>query len=91
MSGSAGFFALRHLGIWAFYVCVGLLGVSMGMQKSSSQSLLADLVDKHELGEYSPIVGIWLAQVFTKNVLCCFPCCAENRLLVGSNQRDDAS
>ena len=85
MSGSAGFFALRHLGIWAFYVCVGLLGVSMGMQKSSSQSLLADLVDKHELGEYSmvyalsdvadslglivgPIVGLWLAQVFTKNV-----------------------
>ena len=84
-SGSAGFFALRHLGIWAFYVCVGLLGVAMGMQKSSSQSLLADLVDKHELGEYSmvyalsdiadslgliigPIVGLWLAQVFTKSI-----------------------
>jgi len=53
MSGSSAFFALRHLGIWAFYTCVALLGVALGVQKSSSQSLLADLVDKHELGEYS--------------------------------------
>lgn len=85
MSASSGFFALRHLGIWAFYVCVGLLGVAMGVQKSSSQSLLADLVDKHELGEYSmvyalsdvadslglvvgPIVGLGLAQLFTRSV-----------------------
>ena len=51
LATSSGFFALRHLGIWAFYVCVGLLGVAMGVQKSSSQSLLVDLVDKHELGE----------------------------------------
>ncbi|KAL7536844.1 hypothetical protein ACHAXR_007431 [Thalassiosira sp. AJA248-18] len=58
MSGSAGFFALRHLGIWAFYTCVGLLGVSMGVQKSSSQSLLADLVDKHGLGEYSMVYAL---------------------------------
>lgn len=85
MSGSAGFFALRHLGIWAFYVCVGLLGVAMGLQKTSSQSLLADLVDRDGLGEYSmvyalsdvadslglivgPILGLWLAQVFSKSV-----------------------
>lgn len=58
MFGSSLFFALRHLGIWAFYVCVGLLGVAMGVQKSSSQSLLADLVDKHELGEYSMVYAL---------------------------------
>ena len=59
--------------------------MTMGVQKSSSQSLLADLVDKHELGEYSmvyalsdvadslglvvgPIVGLGLAQLFTRSV-----------------------
>jgi len=58
MSASSAFFALRHLGIWAFYICVGLLGVAMGLQKSSSQSLLADLVDKHKLGEYSMVYAL---------------------------------
>jgi DHA1 family solute carrier family 18 vesicular amine transporter 1/2 len=58
MSCSSGFFALRHLGLWAFYVSVALLGVAMGVQKSSSQSLLADLVDKHELGEYSMVYAL---------------------------------
>ena len=54
MSISSVFFALRnHLGIWSFYLCVSLLGVALGVQKSSSQTLLADLVDKHDLGEYS--------------------------------------
>jgi len=41
-----------------FYVCVGLLDVAMGVQKSSSQTLLADLVDKHELGEYSFVYAL---------------------------------
>eukprot|EP00579_Thalassiosira_antarctica_P016928 CAMPEP_0201937464 /NCGR_PEP_ID=MMETSP0903-20130614/39547_1 /ASSEMBLY_ACC=CAM_ASM_000552 /TAXON_ID=420261 /ORGANISM="Thalassiosira antarctica, Strain CCMP982" /LENGTH=491 /DNA_ID=CAMNT_0048478453 /DNA_START=77 /DNA_END=1552 /DNA_ORIENTATION=+ len=58
MSGSSAFFALRHLGIWAFYTCVALLGVALGVQKSSSTSLLADLVDKHELGEYSVVYAL---------------------------------
>jgi MFS family permease len=53
MFGSSAFFALRHLGLKAFYTSVAMLGIAMGVQKSSSQSLLADLVDKHELGEYS--------------------------------------
>ena len=85
MFGSSALFALRHLGIGIFYVGLALLGVALGMQKSSSQSLLADLVDKHELGDYSmiyalsdvadslglivgPILGLWLAQVFSKSV-----------------------
>ena len=58
MSGSSLFFALRHLGLWAFYVSVALLGIAMGVQKSSSQSLLADLVDKHGLGEYSMVYAL---------------------------------
>jgi DHA1 family solute carrier family 18 vesicular amine transporter 1/2 len=58
MSGSSAFFALRHLGLWAFYISVALLGVAMGVQKSSSQSLLADIVDKHELGEYSMVYAL---------------------------------
>ncbi len=58
MSCSSAFFALRHLGVWAFYVSVALLGVAMGVQKSSSQSLLADLVDKHELGDYSMVYAL---------------------------------
>jgi len=58
MSCSSAFFALRHLGLWAFYVSVALLGVAMGVQKSSSQSLLADLVDKHKLGEYSMVYAL---------------------------------
>lgn len=41
------------LGLKVFYTSVAMLGIAMGVQKSSSQSLLADLVDKHELGEYS--------------------------------------
>lgn len=53
MAGSSIFFTLRHFGIWAFYTCVCLVGVSMGIQKSSSQTLVADLVDRHNLGEYS--------------------------------------
>jgi len=44
---------MQHLGLWAFYVSVALLGVAMGVQKRTSQILLAYyLVDKHELGEY---------------------------------------
>ena len=58
MSGSSVFFALRHLGIWAFYICVALLGVAMGVQKSSSQSLLADIVDRHDIGEYSMVYAL---------------------------------
>lgn len=59
MSASSASFALRHvLGIAAFYVCVGLLGVAMGVQKTSSQSLLADLVDRHGLGEYSMVYAL---------------------------------
>jgi len=58
MAGSSAFFALRGLGIWAFYVCVALLGVALGVQKSSSQSLLADLMDRHELGEYSMVYAL---------------------------------
>lgn len=58
MSMSSIFFALRNLGIWAFYVCVSLLGVALAMQKSSSNSLLADLVDKYELGEYSIVYAL---------------------------------
>ena len=54
MSVSAAFFASRvYLGICAFYISVGLLGIAMGISMSSGQSLLADLVDRHELGEYS--------------------------------------
>lgn len=54
MSGSAAFFALRsYLGIGAFYVSVGLLGVAMGFSMSSGHSLLADLVDRSQLGDYS--------------------------------------
>lgn len=59
MSGSSLFFALRHhLGIGAFYICVALLGVALGVHKSSSQSLLADLVDRHSLGEYSMVYAL---------------------------------
>lgn len=58
MSASSALFALRRLGLWAFYSCVGLLGVALGVQKSSSQSLLADLVDKYELGEYSMVYAL---------------------------------
>ena len=58
MSGSSVFFGLRHFGLWAFYVSVALLGIALGVQKSSSQSLLADLVDKHGLGEYSMVYAL---------------------------------
>ncbi|KAL7433243.1 hypothetical protein ACHAXH_003320 [Discostella pseudostelligera] len=59
MSGSSLFFALRHhLGIGAFYICVTLLGVALGVHKSSSQSLLADLVDRHSLREYSMVYAL---------------------------------
>lgn len=58
MSGSSVLFTLRHLSMWSFYICVSLLGVALGMQKSSSQSLLADLVDKYELGEYSMVYAL---------------------------------
>ncbi|KAL7548011.1 hypothetical protein ACHAWF_011293 [Thalassiosira exigua] len=58
MAASAGCFAMRGLGIWAFYICVGLLGVGMGVQKCGSQSLLADLVDRHDLGEYSMVYAL---------------------------------
>lgn len=48
MFGSCGFFGLRYwMGIWAFYISVGLLGVALGLFKCSSSSLLADLVDRH--------------------------------------------
>jgi len=48
MFGSCGFFGLRYwIGIWAFYISVGLLGVALGLFKCSSSSLLADLVDRH--------------------------------------------
>lgn len=59
MSGSAVFFALRlYLGIGAFYVSIGLLGIAMGLSMSSGHSLLADLVDRHELGEYSMVYAL---------------------------------
>uniref|UniRef100_A0A7S0B0Z6 Major facilitator superfamily (MFS) profile domain-containing protein n=1 Tax=Minutocellus polymorphus TaxID=265543 RepID=A0A7S0B0Z6_9STRA len=54
MALSAVFFALRTcFGMWAFNICVGLLGTSMGVAGSSSQSLLADLVDRNNIGSYS--------------------------------------
>ena len=58
MAGSSVSFSLRHLGIWAFYICVALLGVSLGIQKSSSQSLLADIVDRDGIGEYSTVYAL---------------------------------
>jgi DHA1 family solute carrier family 18 vesicular amine transporter 1/2 len=59
MSASAAFFALRsYLGIGAFYISVGLLGVAMGVSMSSGHSLLADLVDRHDLGEYSMVYAL---------------------------------
>jgi DHA1 family solute carrier family 18 vesicular amine transporter 1/2 len=58
MAASSVFFALRNLGLWAFYISIALLGIAMGVQKSSSQSLLADLVDKHEIGDYSMVYAL---------------------------------
>ncbi|KAL7454303.1 hypothetical protein ACHAWC_007774 [Mediolabrus comicus] len=58
MAASSVFFALRNLGLWAFYISIALLGIALGVQKSSSQSLLADLVDKHELGDYSMVYAL---------------------------------
>ena len=58
MAGSSVSFSLRHLGIWAFYICVALLGVSLGIQKSSSHSLLADIVDRDGIGEYSTVYAL---------------------------------
>lgn len=53
MSLSTVFFSLRGLGLWAFFICVGLLGLAMAFNGSVTQALLADLVDKHKLGKYS--------------------------------------
>jgi DHA1 family solute carrier family 18 vesicular amine transporter 1/2 len=50
---STVFFTLRGLGLWALCISVGLLGSSMGVSGSAGQALLADLVDRHNLGEYS--------------------------------------
>jgi MFS transporter, DHA1 family, solute carrier family 18 (vesicular amine transporter), member 1/2 len=48
------FFSLRsYCGFWALCVSVACLGASMGVSGSASQALLADLVDRHDLGEYS--------------------------------------
>jgi DHA1 family solute carrier family 18 vesicular amine transporter 1/2 len=58
MALSSAFFALRGLGLWAFNVSIGLLGLSMGMAGSAGQALLADLVDRHELGEYSMVFAL---------------------------------
>jgi MFS transporter, DHA1 family, solute carrier family 18 (vesicular amine transporter), member 1/2 len=47
------FFSIRsYCGFWALCVSVACLGASMGVSGSASQALLADLVDRHELGEY---------------------------------------
>ena len=54
MALSAVSFALRSsFGMLAFNISVGLLGTSMGVAGSSSQSLLADLVDHNNIGSYS--------------------------------------
>ncbi|KAL7465583.1 hypothetical protein ACHAXS_006083 [Conticribra weissflogii] len=59
MFGSCAFFGLRFwIGIWAFYISVGLLGVALGLFKCSSSSLLADLVDRHRNGEYSMVYAL---------------------------------
>jgi DHA1 family solute carrier family 18 vesicular amine transporter 1/2 len=58
MALSSVFFALRGLGLWAFNISVGLLGMSMGMAGSAGQALLADLVDRHKLGEYSMVFAL---------------------------------
>lgn len=54
MTLSAVCFALRRrFGMLAFNISIGLLGTSMGVAGSSSQSLLADLVDRNNIGSYS--------------------------------------
>ena len=54
MTLSAVCFALRSsFGMLSFNVSIGLLGTSMGVAGSSSQSLLADLVDHNNIGSYS--------------------------------------
>lgn len=58
MTLSTTFLALRRLDLWAFNISVGLLGVSMGMAGSTGQALLADLVDRHRLGEYSMVFAL---------------------------------
>ena len=46
-------FTLRSLGLWAINASVCALGLGLGFSASVGQALLADLVDRHELGEYS--------------------------------------
>ena len=47
-------FALRGIfGIAMFSLCMGCLGLSLAWNGSVAQALLADLVDRHELGNYS--------------------------------------
>jgi MFS family permease len=47
-------FALRGLfGIAMFHLCMGCLGLSLAWNGSVAQALLADLVDRHRLGNYS--------------------------------------
>ena len=47
-------FALRGIfGIAMFHLCMGCLGLSLAWNGSVAQALLADLVDRHRLGNYS--------------------------------------
>ena len=65
MFGSSAFFALRSLiGIWAFYISVGLLGVALGLFKCSSPSLLADLVDRNNEEEGNDGAGSEYSMVY---------------------------
>lgn len=52
MASSMAFFMARGLGLWAVNICVGLAGASLACAGSVGQALLADLVDRHELGDY---------------------------------------
>lgn len=52
MASSMAFFMARDLGLWAMNICVGLAGASLACAGSVGQALLADLVDRHKLGDY---------------------------------------
>jgi len=56
MSLATVFLSLARVGggrLWLFNVCVGLIGIGLAFSGSVGQALMADLVDRHDLGHYS--------------------------------------
>lgn len=50
--------ALRHTGLWAVYVCCGMVGTSCALNGAVAQALLADIVDRHKLGSYGMVYAL---------------------------------